>query len=319
MSRDTAFTLLGLHILQPTNEPDVRAEGGIRYADSSVFVERLVSCSNIQYPDWSKFYTLKNIDVKAMRCRVTKNVDSSMLRPSISKVRVSIDGERNRLMIHIAGKNLEMVRMRGMGREVPINESNINSLPIRFKPGTYKLHPSAHLLFVRSTDLEAVVYLDGVEIMAATELRVQGDLGNSKAHFLSLSDIVKASSTVPRYSLHPTMNPEFLQAALVRVALCARQSGGVHRLASIDPTMHRLWKLLLDLEMLCECRESVFEPAMSKYLDRRHDMMWLKSTCAPRFDAICHNVTEQLQVEENMFKLGIRKTIGDNLVIFYDH
>jgi hypothetical protein len=218
-------------------------------------------------------------------------------------------------MVHVVGKNLELVRMRGMGREVSINEGNINALPTQFKTGTYKVHPGARLLLVRCTDDEAVVDMDGVEITAATELCVQGDLGNSKPYFLSISDIVKASSAVPRNSLHPTMNPEFLQAALVRVALCARQSGGSYKLVNTDPLMHQLWRLLLDLETLCEFRESVLEPAMAKYLDRRVDMTWLKSTCTPRFEAICQNVTEQLQVEENAFKLGIRKTIGD--IIFY--
>ena len=90
---------------------------------------------------------------------------------------------------------------------------------------------------VRCLPNKATVDLLGVTLKAPGKISLKTDFGETNSLAFTEESVIVSKELAPSKSLHPIMNGEFLSSALLRVAICARQEGGISELQLANPAI----------------------------------------------------------------------------------
>jgi hypothetical protein len=129
------------------------------------------------------------------------------------------------------------------------------------------------------------------------DIQVINDFGMSNVFHFTSSHVTRGTPSSPNRALHPTMNPEFLSAAYLRVAIfCHRYGKGI--LAENIP-LKSLWDLLVDLENCTLPNTPINEQlpsTLDQYLEGQTDIGTMRNMSYARFEKIAEKIVSDFKL-----------------------
>lgn len=256
-------------------------------------------------------YTLT--DVQNHRPSISPNLRRNSQQPVLhvrpKLLSLSMIWTSHRVTLSFAGENLDSVRGRLMDREIDITLGNVDSiLPFRFRVGT--LAPGKHAKITAITPgwSKLVIEVVGCVFPEEGEVSIFTDFGESNAVRFNAQNIVRGEESAPSKSLHPTMNAEFLSAAVLRIAIYCRKHGNLEVLQQ-NPRLHQLWLTILSLERRV-CRDLTLKTYVEQYLQQDMDIGTMRNMCIATLSTVSKRTVEDFVYRENFLLRGGRKLIG---------
>lgn len=129
-----------------------------------------------------------------------------------------------RVTMNFVGEYLDSLKCRLTltDKELEIKADQLDSMPFKFRGGRFT--PSAHakIISLAPSYGKVVIEVFACEFGHEGEVSLFTDFGETNSVKFNHSNIVNGEEPTPSKSLHPTMNAEFLSAAMLRIALCCR-------------------------------------------------------------------------------------------------
>lgn len=271
-------------------------------------------------PKWSNYYSLKSITQDYLKENFGAQKPEAIvldLTPKLTDVKIII--RTSNVDITFEGINLECVLWRELDKEESLTENNGKKLPFLFKDAKCDLSSGkSKLLSITPCNNKVVIRLYSVKIPHSGFISILTDFGKSNEVKFGSDNVVIGEEFTPHRVLHPTMNTEFLSAAMLRVALCWKnepRAGGGGEVPP-DPYMNQLWCKLLEIEGITIKREKqVLQKVMSEYLAGKRTISFLRNECLSEFQEMSRVTTETFQYKENVAVYMIRKSVGKKLNI----
>jgi GTP-binding protein EngB required for normal cell division len=249
-----------------------------------------------------------------------RRADLYDIQPKITSFRIMITGER--VALHFMGENLDTVVMR-LNEEsealLSITMQNVQLLPFRLKAGKMKITNQSKLLTVIPSWSKAVVELTNVEFDSTGEITLKTDFGESNGFTYTAEHVIRCEETPPSKFLHPTMNAEFLSAAMLRVAICCKPyiqkedfPVSVKKIGGYledNPRIFEVLKLLLDLEgrLVSSPSQRNLQSNLIQYLNNEIDISTMRNMSLGTFEILSRKTTEDFHVKESPFRKIGRK------------
>lgn len=302
---------IGTYYVKYQGDPEIHLQDS-----SHLLMKRL---TQPQPPRWAQDYSLKNINRTQLQDLLGgdsahRKAITLRLKPVLTSIKIV--NTTQRVTLTFEGSNLEPVLLRELSQELNLTRDNIKLLPFHFRNAHCEtVAGKSKLLDIQWFSNKVVVRLHHVRVPLQGFVALSTDFGVSNEIQYGAENVVQGEEFAPCRVLHPTMNAEFLSAAMLRVALCWRRiiktaGSKPDDLSLVDLSMHKLWTVLLDIESYVIDGNSELELLLQRFLDGTSDITELRNECLHQFEEMSRQVTKPFKHKENLAVYALRKGVG---------